>query len=374
MSLPRPGGHAVSPDKRLNAATLPLAEWAPRPQLRVRTTPVPQPRYPAIDIHNHLGRWLSGGNWRTGTAPWLIDDVHRFIDLLDESGVEAVVNLDGMWGAELDANLGRYDRAFPGRIHTFCQLDWEQLAEPDGVARLKRSLARSAGQGAVGLKVWKSLGLTIRDSDGTLILPDDARVAEVLAEAGQLGLPVLIHVADPIAFFEPLDRHNERLDELGQAPEWWFGDRSVHPSFDRLVDALSALLESAPGTTFIGAHAGCAAEDLDRVDRMLAQHPNFTIDIAGRMAELGRQPRRVKRLIEKHPDRVLFGTDIYPATAEQYALHYRFLESDDESFEYDPDSLIPGQGRWNVSALALQARLLEPLYRGNARRVLGLNT
>ena len=346
-------------------AGLPLTAWTPRSQLSAHVTAVPRARVPAIDIHNHLGRWLSDGEW-------MIDDVDALLTVMDDRGVETIVNLDGMWGDELDANLDRYDRAYPGRFLTFCQLDWALLANADGERMLRESLDDSAERGARGLKVWKNLGLTVRDTSGALVLPDDDRVARLLARAGELGLPVLIHVADPKAFFEPLDEHNERLDELLQEKDWWFGDTSQHPTFDRLLDALATLVIATPGTRYIGAHGGCAAEDLDRVESLLAAAPNFTIDIAGRMAELGRQPRRFRELIERFPDRVLFGTDIYPITGEQYGLHFRFLESDDEAFEYAPESPFPPQGRWTVSGLHLSEPHLEAIYRGTARRVLGL--
>lgn len=341
-----------------------LAEWQPVAQVRLPATEVPRAAFPAIDVHNHLGRWLSDGEW-------MIEDPAALVAVMDECGVEAMVNLDGMWGEEVTANVERYDHAHPGRFLTFCQLDWAELAADDGVDRLRASLDDSAARGARGVKIWKNLGLTIRDASGALILPDDPRVIEIVRHAGELGLPVLIHTADPRAFFEPLDARNERLDELMQVPDWWFGDRDVHPTFDRLLAAHRTLVESCPVTTFIGAHAGCAAEDLDLVERLLDDCPNYTIDIGGRMAELGRQPRRFADLIARHPDRVLFGTDIYPASAEQFRLHFRFLETTDEAFEYAPGSPIPPQGRWSVSALGLDRSALEGVYRGNALRVLG---
>ena len=345
-------------------AGLPLIDWTPRSQLSARVTAVPRARVPAIDIHNHLGRWLGDGEW-------MIADVTTLLTVMDDHGVETIVNLDGMWGDELDANLDRYDRAHPGRFLTFCQLDWALLAHADGERMLRDSLDDSAKRGARGLKVWKNLGLTVRDAAGSLVLPDDDRVVRLLAHAGELGLPVLIHVADPKAFFAPLDAHNERLDELQQEKDWWFGDTRQHPTFDRLLDALATLVIATPGTRYIGAHGGCAAEDLDRVESLLAAAPNFAIDIAGRLAELGRQPRRFRELIERFPDRVLFGTDIYPITADQYELHFRFLESNDEAFEYAPESPIPPQGRWTISALHLPLEHLAAIYRDNARRVLG---
>jgi hypothetical protein len=356
-------GHARQDVDVADLENLPLRDWHPISQLRAASTVVTRAAVPAIDVHNHLGRWLSDD------GDWMIGDVSELVTLMDECNIATIVNLDGMWGDEVTANVDRYDRAFPGRFLTFCQLDWTRIDEPGA---LIASLDDSAARGARGLKVWKNLGLTVRDAAGDLVLPDDPRVVAVLRHAGRLGLPVLIHTADPVAFFEPLDAHNERVDELLEQPDWWFGDRSVHPTFDRLLDAHAALVLACPDTRFIGAHAGCAAEDLDRVSRLLDAAPNYAIDIAGRMAELGRQPRRFAALVERHPDRVLFGTDIYPASREQFTLHARFLETLDEAFEYAPGEPVPPQGRWTVSGIGLGPEALQAVYRDNATRVLGL--
>jgi len=344
---------------------LKLREWTPKSSLRTHATDVPAPHTPCIDVHNHLGRWLSED------GDWIIPDVAALLQTMDARQVESIVNLDGMWGEELDANLDRYDRAHPGRFHTFCQLDWSLLALPDGARLLLENLDDSAQRGARGVKIWKNLGLSVRDADEHLVAPDDPRVVAVVRRAGELGLPVLIHTADPIAFFDPLDADNERLDELRGAPDWWFGDAARYPSFDALLDAHARLVLACQETDIIGAHVGCAAEDLDRVSDLLDAAPRYHVDIAGRLAELGRQPRRFAQLVARHPDRVLFGTDIYPAEDEQYRLHFRFLESTDESFEYAPGEPIPPQGRWAISAASLDPGLLPALYRDNARRVLG---
>lgn len=348
----------------IDASTLPLADWTPQSRIRVHATDIRRPALAAIDIHNHLGRWLSAD----GT--WIIDNVEALLRTMDECGVDAIVNLDGRWGEELKANLDRYDRAHPGRFLTFCHVDWSLLGSSDGVDRLTASLDDSAAQGARGVKVWKDLGLTVRDAAGTLVRPDDDRVIRVLQHAGTLGLPVLIHTGDPLAFFDPLDATNERLDELSGRPDWWFGDRNRYPSFGELFQALTTVVVSCPGTRFIGAHVGCLAEDLDAVSSLLDRAPNFWVDIAGRLAEIGRQPRRFRKLVEDHPSRVLFGTDAYPATAKDYGVHYRFLETADESFGYDPSGGIPGQGRWDISAADLPRDLLAAVYRENALSVL----
>lgn len=347
-------------------ADLRLVDWTPRSRLSVAETRVARARVPAVDVHNHLGRWLTDGAWCT-------PDVPALLATMDATGLETVVNLDGLWGEELDANLDRYDRAHPGRFLTFAHVDWTLLAQPDGERLVQDQLRDSAARGARGVKVWKSLGLDVRDERGELVLPDDPRVVRTLALAGDLGLPVLIHVADPRAFFDPLDATNERLDELVACPGWSFADRTRFPSFERLLDALEALLSSTPGTQYIGAHVGCVAEDLDHVERLLTVAPNLVVDIAGRLAELGRQPRRFRRLVLDHPDRVLFGTDAYPLDAEQVEVYLRFLETDDEAFDYSPGSAVPPQGRWTVSGVHLPDDVLRAVYRDNARRVLGLD-
>ncbi len=321
-----------------------------------------------IDAHNHLGRWLSDD------GDWLVPDVDRFLTMLDAAGVDAIVNLDGRWGDELLANIARYDTKHPGRILTFCHVDWSVLsADADGqsvVEQLTAQLATSAAAGARGVKVWKDLGLEVRDSSGALVMPDDPRVAAVLRAAGELGLPVLIHTADPVAFFEPLTEENERWDELHVHPEWWFGGAGL-PSFSDLMGSLDRLIAQCPGTTFVGAHVGCWAEDLDGVGRMLASHPHWNVDIAGRLGELGRRPRALAELVATFPDRVLFGTDCFPPTVDDYARHRRFLETSDRGFAYSGGP-TPPQGNWTIDGAAIDPRYLPGVYHENARRILGM--
>ena len=342
---------------------LPLRRYRPRSMIRAPQNEIARARVPAIDAHNHLGRWLSdeGG--------WVVADVDELLGSLDASNVAAIVNLDGRWGDELEANLDRYDRAHPGRFATFCHLDWGEAAHHDFPRRLVASLERSAAAGAKGLKVWKDLGLHVRDDRGALLLPDDPRLADAWDAAGELGLPVAIHTADPVAFFEPVDATNERLEELLENPDWSFSDPDRFPRFERLIDALESVVSSHPRTTFIGVHAGNCAEDLGRVQDMLDRYPNYHIDIAARIAELGRQPRASGRLVRRHPDRVLFGTDAFPPDPAVYAISFRFLETDDESFPYS-DEEIPPQGRWDISGLGLSEAVLADVYASNARRLI----
>lgn len=342
---------------------LPLRAFRPRSMLRGPKHRVERGRFPAIDAHNHLGLWLSL------SGEWVVPDVDDLLKMFAEVNVAAVVNLDGRWGDELEANLDRYDRAHPGRFATFCQLDWRETDHEGFDRRLVSSLQRSAMAGAKGLKVRKDLGLHVRDDRGELLLLDDPRLGDVWDAAAQAGLPVAIHTADPIAFFEPVDAQNERLEELLQNPEWSFSDGDRFPSFERLLDALESVVSSHPRTVFIGVHAGNCAEDLERVDRMLQRYPNYHIDIAARIAELGRQPRASAALLRRHADRVLFGTDDFPPDPSVYRVHFRFLETEDEHFPYSPEE-SPPQGRWAISGLGLSDDILGPVYAANARRLI----
>jgi len=351
-----------TPDSLNRAPTtdLPLAAYRPRSQVHVPTTLVRRAATPVIDAHGHLGRWLTAGEWA-------VPDVGALVDSMDACNVRAIVNLDGRWGDELEANLARYDAARPGRFVTFCHVDWVALRHADAEDRLAADLRRSVAAGARGLKVWKDLGLEVRDGRGRLVSPNDPRLDRLWQTAAEQGIPVAIHTGDPAAFFEPVDRFNERLEELVRHPEWSYhgGD---HPPLSELLGALEAVVARHPRTTFIGVHVGGRPEDLAWVDRMLVLYPNFSIDIAARVAELGRQPRAARALVLRHPDRVLFGSDGIPPGEADYHTLFRFVETADEAFDYsavDP----PPTGRWQVSALDLPADVQALVYAANCRRL-----
>jgi predicted TIM-barrel fold metal-dependent hydrolase len=270
-------------------------------------------------------------------------------------------------GHRAGENLDRYDRSHPGRFATFCHVDWALLRGRDAETRLADSLERSVSAGARGLKVWKDLGLDVKDAH-RLVLPDDPTLGALWDTAGRLGVPLAIHTADPVAFFDPVDQRNERLEELLARPDWSFCDPK-YPGFDRLMAALEAVVAAHPATTFIGVHAGCYAEDLGWVSRMLDSHANFHIDIAARIAELGRQPRATRNLMLSHPGRVLFGTDEIPPKRSTYEVYFRFMETPDECFAYSPED-PPTSGRWQISALDLPGVILGQVYSYNARRLI----
>jgi len=278
-----------------------------------------------------------------------------------------VVNLDGRWGQELDDNLDRYDRAHPERFATFCHVDWSACAADD-FDRLGRQLADGIDRGARGLKVWKDLGRSVKDAAGRLVLPDDARLAGLWRVAADAGIPVLVHTADPVAHFRPTDRRNERLEELRRSPgaSW---ARPGLPTHERLMEAFAGLVRDNPDTTFIGAHLAGWSENLAEVGALLGAHPNLVVDLSARVGDFGRQPRATARLITDHADQVLFGSDIYPLRADELAIYFRCLETDDECFAYSVEQ-PPPRGRWEISGLALDDGTLRKVYATNAQRLL----
>lgn len=345
---------------------MPLRRYRPRAQVRLLQRQVTRSCLPCVDAHTHLGRWLTAAAGQSRT--WAVPDVVALIGLMDRLNLAALVNFDGRWADELEANLDRYDRAHPGRFATFCHVDWGEATCGGFTERLVASLRRSVRAGAKGLKIWKDLGLHVRDGSGALLLPDDARLDPLWTAAGELGVPVAIHTADPVAFFDPVDERNERLEELLENPDWSFVGPDF-PPFARLMDALEALVAAHPDTSFIALHVGGFAENLAWVGRMLDTYPNLSIDIAGRLAELGRQPRTTRALFMRHADRVLFGTDTLRADPESYATHFRFLETADEHFPYSSKELPP-QGRWAISGIELPEEILKRIYFANAKALL----
>jgi predicted TIM-barrel fold metal-dependent hydrolase len=351
----------VGNERLRSLSELRLAEFRPQPSFRRPLSQLtPAPPAPIVDGHNHLGRWLTG--------EWAAPDVGALIGLMDEVGLVAIVNLDGMWGEELDANLDRYDRAHPRAFATFAQWDRSLFAAGDWRG-LASNVRDSIARGAKGLKVWKDLGLHLRDERGRLVAPNDVRLDDTWDVLAGAGIPVTIHVGDPIAFFEPLDERNERVEELVAHPDWWFGDRSRFPPFDRIMDDLESLIARRPDVTFVGAHVLCCAEDPVWVGRMLDTYPNAFADIGARIPELGRVPRAARELIVRHPGRFVFGTDAFPPDRDVYAIHRRFLETADESFAYSPED-GPPEGRWAISGLDLRPDVLTQVYADNIRRLM----
>jgi predicted TIM-barrel fold metal-dependent hydrolase len=338
---------------------LKLRDWQPRSMMVTKTTLVEKPLFPVIDIHNHLG---SGKEFLTPQR------VERYLKEMNEAGVRTVINLDGGWDDRLKETIAALDQAHPGRFLTFALLNFEGIDDPGWTAREKSRLEASFAAGARGLKIAKTFGLRYRYQNGKLMTVDDPKLDEIWETCGKHKKPVLIHIADPAAFFTPLDRFNERWHELNANPNWLFFGKD-YPKREEMLAQLHAVIGRHPNTTFINTHFGNNAEDLGAVAAALDRYPNMYVDIDARISELGRQPYTARKFFIKYQDRVLFGTDT-PPKKEAYRIYYRFLETDDEYFDCAASHHL--QGFWMVYGVFLPREVLEKIYVKNAEKLLGI--
>lgn len=338
-----------------------LKDYRPQSKLIVKQTTVDRPRFSVIDMHNHLGPAFGGG--------WDKRPVSELLDVLDQAGVRLYVDLDGGWGESiLNEHLDHFKAAAPERFKVFGGVDWSQWEVhrdrfPEWAAERLRAQKE---HGAEGLKIWKPLGLKVRDHHGSLVVVDDPRLDVIWQTAAELQLPVLVHVADPVAFFDPVDGRNERWEELQEQPDWAFTSPPF-PPFLSIVEAFYRMVKRNPNTTFIGAHVGQYAENLAYVGKMLDECPNLSVDLGARISELGRQPYTARRFLIEHADQVVFGTDFGP-DLDIYRIHYRFLETDDEYFSPTQNE-VPEMGRWYIYGVFLPDDALRKIYHQNAVRI-----
>lgn len=341
---------------------LKLKDWQPKSMLVTKTTVREKPMFPVVDVHNHLG----GGKDRLKP-----EVVKRYLTEMDEAGVRTVVNLDGGWGDRLKETLAALDEAHPGRFLTYALVNFQGIDDAGWSEREAKRLEEGFKLGAKGLKFHKSFGLSTRFKDGTLLKIDDPKLDPIWTACATYGRPVVIHIADPAAFFTPLDRFNERWHELNQNPGWLFADPKF-PKREDLLDQLHRVIAKHPKTTFVNTHFGNNVEDLAAVAEKLDKYPNMYVDIDARISELGRQPYAARRFFLKYQNRIMFGTDTTPRR-DAFRIYYRFLETDDEYFDCSASHHL--QGFWNIYGIHLPPEVLEKVYRGNAERVLyGLKT
>jgi len=330
-----------------------LSDYEPRTQLKLVAHEIRQPRFPVIDFHCHLD----------AQSPQTV------LGVMDACGVERIVNITMRTGQAAIESIDRFHGAAPDRFSTIGWMDWSGIERSDFTQLSLDRLQRLVERGVSGIKFWKDLGLTVRDAGGALLRIDDERLAPIFDKAAELDIPVMFHTADPDAFFTPIDQYNERYEELAAHPDWSFYGLPVTKA--ALLEQRDRVIARHPRTTFVGAHLAGSSEDLCRVANLLERHPNLYVDISARTAELGRQPYTAREFFIRFADRILFGTDLVPEVA-MYRLHYRFLETADEYFEYP--SHASRQGRWNIYGLFLPADVLEKLYRGNALKLLRANS
>ncbi len=343
-----------------------LENFRPKPALQVPVSNLTQAKFPVIDMHTHFRLKL-----RTS------EQLAEFVEVMDRNNIALCVSLDGHLGEALSEHLEMLGK-YPHRFAVFANIDWRGAGKPEDPAswdcqrpefarRTAMQLRNAQERGAVGLKIFKDFGLTIKNAEGSRVRIDDLRWDPIWEVCGELGFPILIHTADPVAFFDPIDERNERWEELHRHPDWSFHGKEF-PSHAELLQQLLNVVKRHPKTNFIAAHVVNNAEHLAEVAEWLDTYPNLYTEFASRINELGRQPYTARKFLVKYQDRVLFGTD-GPWPETRVRLYWRFLETYDENFPYSEKD-FPPQGLWNIYGVGLPDEVLKKIYFENALKLL----
>ena len=364
------------------AQSLPLTKYQPVSMVRLKETHVPRAKYPVIDFHTHLTDAAKAVNGVSVEAERVIAaPPNELLPVMERRNILALVNLTGGFGAGLQDTVARFDKSFPKRFYSFTEPSYNLFQDAKYPELQAEAIVQAHQAGASGLKILKTLGLYLRErtTEGKLVNVDDPRFDPMWETCAHLQMPVAIHVSDPLAFFKPTDRFNERYEELSNHPDWSFASPEF-PSNEQILEARNRVFARHPRTMFVALHVGNCAEDLQNVSESLDRFPNMHIDIAARLNELGRQPRAARKFFDKYQNRILFGTDATPHGDDYpqqvfndslYEIYFRFLETDDEYFDYAP-APIPPQGRWKISGIDLPDAILRKVYHQNAVRLLNL--
>ena len=326
-----------------------IEEYSPKSTLTIKETFLQKSKYPFIDVHNHQ-------------FDMPIKNLEKLVAEMDSLNMGFMVNLSGYRGLYLRKSLENIKENAPDRFGLFLNIDFESIDDLDFAEKNVKLIDSTSGEGIIGLKVYKSLGLTSRDSKGNRIAVNDPRLDAIWRACGDNGIPVLIHSGEPASFWNPKDKLNERWLELRQKPQR-YRDPKTNPSFEEVIAEQHDIFRKHPNTIFINAHLGWMGNDLDRLGNHLDKYSNVMTEIGAVLAELGRQPKRAYQFFVDYQDRILFGKDSY--NVNEYHTYFRVLETDDEYFDY----YRKRHAHWKMYGLALPDSILQKLYYKNALKL-----
>jgi len=326
-----------------------IREYKPRSTLVVPQHPVPRAKFPVIDIHSHQ------------PTPISTDEFGRVIKGMEDNNLRILVNLSGGSGDRLRQGLDAIRKSsYKDRMVLFANVNFRERIGPGFGAKAATGLANDIKAGAVGLKVFKDLGMFATRADGTRLHVDDPELDPIWETCRQHNVPVLIHVGEPQAFFDPLDYTNERWLELALYPD---RRHQVGVRFEELITERNTMIKRHPRTRYILAHFGWHANDLARAGKLLDANPNVYFDVAAVLYDFGRQPRAAHDFFLKYQDRILFGKDSYQP--DEYPYYWRVFETNDEYFDYYRDY----HAFWKLYGMGLPDPVLRKMYYQNALKI-----
>ncbi len=307
-------------------------------------------KFPFIDIHNH----------QRDMSPQALASLKTEMDKLN---MGVMVNLSGQGGDRLKEYVSNIQSSQPQRFAVFTNINFTGIGEADWIRNVITQLEADVRNGAMGLKIFKNLGFSVKDNSGSRVPVNDPRLDLIWQKCAELKIPVLIHTADPKPFWDPVDEKNERWLEITTHPNRKRGPDNPVP-FDQLIEEQHQLFSKHRNTTFIAAHFGWYPNDLSRLGQLMDRLPNVLVEFGAVIAELGRQPRAAKAFFEKYQDRILFGKDAW--VPEEYATYFRVLETEDEYFPYHKKY----HAFWRMYGIGLSDTILKKVYYKNALRIL----
>ena len=332
-------------------------DYDPPSSLKVEGEIIKKAKFTFIDVHSHL--------WNMP-----IMDLNELVAEMDEINMGYIVNLSGSGFGPQAAKDAYFDKSTenikenqPGRIGLFVNVDFNSIDIENHVENQVNVIRSAVAKGAIGLKVYKGLGLTNKDSKGNRVAVDDERLGPIWEVCGELGIPVLIHSADPFQFWQDRDGQNERWFELKEKPNRYYGDSDFIPPFEDIIKEQHTIFERHKKTTFINAHLGWMGNDLKRLGEHLDKYPNVVTEFGAVIAELGRQPKTARQFFIDYQDRIMFGKDSY--NKEEFYTYFRVLESDDEYFSY----FRKRHAFWKMYGLNLPDNVLKKVYYENALKL-----
>jgi uncharacterized protein len=333
-----------------NPKTILLKDYRPVSIYKVPVTHVDKAKFPIIDMHSHPEAKTDA-------------EINTWIKNMDEVGVEKSIVLTMTTGKPFDEVYAKYSR-YPDRFEVWCGLDFTGYKTPGFPESAVKELTRCHDLGAKGIGEIHDKGQGLRSGKSTApgLHPDDPRADAIWEKAGELRMPISLHVADPIWMYQPMDKHN---DGLMNAWEWRLDNQPNIVKLAGMVDILERTAARHRKTTFVACHFANLDYDLTRLGEAFDRNPNLYADISARYAETAPIPRFASQFYAKYSDRLVYGTDMgYDTT--MYRITLRILESQDEHF-YEIDQF---GYHWPLYGLGLNDEILKNVYNGTATRIL----
>lgn len=313
-------------------------------------TKVERAKFPIVDMHSH--DYVENA-----------EQIAKWCETMDQVGVLHTAIMHCSWiGRPFEEFVELY-APYKDHFRFWCCFDYTDIDTPEGIEAACATLERYHEMGAVGVGELGDKGegdTYARPVEGRNIHIDDPRIRPLIAKAGELKMPISIHIAEPYWMYLPMDETNDGLPNGAV----WHVDTTNCLGYNQLMTTFENALRENPGTLFIACHYLNMTHDWPRLGALLDKYPNMYVDISARVAESAHTPRATRDFLIKYQDRVLFGTD-NGFEPEMYQNIFRVLETNDEHF-YVPEYYY----HWSLSGFNLPDEVLQKIYRTNAERIL----